>query len=610
MSKEKGITLIALVITIVIIIILAVVSINFIFGANGIISRTEQARLEQNREAARETLGMVLVDALAEKQLNKEYNQDEFLDEFIYERQPESEVAEEEISLDGFTFELDRSVPQLGEYIGESGNLPARIRKIEVTNQTLSEVSVEVSTARAEGASYRYSYKKQEEGSYSEGVEQEGNTYTYTNLESQVIYNLRVELIKDGEVVDTDEINVRLGKLVEGALTFGDVTWSNGTANLAVSTTTENQIQYQIDNLEEAWKEVEDGIIKGIENDSDVYARLWDGTNGSDYISQNIEDNEKPVVIIQTEKAEGMTNIPIKAKIKQSDEESGINLEECRWIFNTNANATLSKEEYTEKFTEELEEINLKATKEGIYYLHVLSIDNAGNETEKISEPIKINTFGTEYITEGLIVWYDGNNNTGNGHNNETTTWKNLASDENDGVLNGGTWYDNYLLLDGKDDWLNLGVIKESNITIENVIEHGNGTRTYGINNFNDGGYGLSDDYSKGYNALIININKSYRTISSRTKFERNKIYSLSAKYNGESADFFENGQKYSLAIKGSLYYSDNTVTVIGGNPSGNNCFSFAQEKVYSVRIYNRALTDEEILQNYEVDKATFGLIY
>ena len=67
MSKEKGITLIALVITIVIIIILAVVSINFIFGANGIISRTEQARLEQNREAARETLGMVLVDALAEK---------------------------------------------------------------------------------------------------------------------------------------------------------------------------------------------------------------------------------------------------------------------------------------------------------------------------------------------------------------------------------------------------------------------------------------------------------------------------------------------------------------------------------------------------------------
>ncbi len=44
MSQEKGITLVALVITIIILIILATVAINFAFGNNGLIQRAEDAR--------------------------------------------------------------------------------------------------------------------------------------------------------------------------------------------------------------------------------------------------------------------------------------------------------------------------------------------------------------------------------------------------------------------------------------------------------------------------------------------------------------------------------------------------------------------------------------
>ena len=43
-KDERGITLVALVITIVILIILAVVTINFAFGDNGLISQAERAR--------------------------------------------------------------------------------------------------------------------------------------------------------------------------------------------------------------------------------------------------------------------------------------------------------------------------------------------------------------------------------------------------------------------------------------------------------------------------------------------------------------------------------------------------------------------------------------
>ena len=127
-ETKNGITLIALVITIVILIILAVVAIGAVFGEGGLIDRANYGKKESEKADAREQLELVLADAYVEKNINEEYNQDEFLDDFIYERKPEAEVMEEEISLNGYTFELDRSVPRLGDYIGEAGNLPATIR--------------------------------------------------------------------------------------------------------------------------------------------------------------------------------------------------------------------------------------------------------------------------------------------------------------------------------------------------------------------------------------------------------------------------------------------------------------------------------------------------
>ena len=44
LKNQKGITLVALVITIIVLIILATVAISFAFGTNGIISRAEDAK--------------------------------------------------------------------------------------------------------------------------------------------------------------------------------------------------------------------------------------------------------------------------------------------------------------------------------------------------------------------------------------------------------------------------------------------------------------------------------------------------------------------------------------------------------------------------------------
>lgn len=119
--------------------------------------------------------------------------------------------------------------------------------------------------------------------------------------------------------------------------------------------------------------------------------------------------------------------------------------------------------------------------------------------------------------------------------------------------------------------------------------------------------YGLSDYNKSGYNGLMVYSN-GYKTIDSPTKYSTGKIYSLSGSYDGRQAVFYENGKKYTMSINSAMTYDDDTIYILAGNPGGASCdFGNAKEKIYSVRIYNRALTDEEVLQNYETDKINFS---
>ena len=380
-NQEKGITLLALVVTIIIIIILSVVAINFLFGENGLVTKAQQGKKMHDIEYARERLGTVLADAFSEKKINPDYEQTEFLDEFIYDREPEAETTDDEISLDGHTFELDRSVPELGEYIGEYGNLPPRIKKINAIYKTYSEVSIEVAAVRAEGVKYRFSYKKNEEKDYQVQAEQESNIYTFSNLETLEIYNIKVDLMKEKDIVDTETINVRLGELEEGSLTFGETTWSEGTASLQVSTTTSKQIQYQIIQEEGeavSWTTIaNNGIIPNIPNGATVCARLWDGAHGSEEITRTVVDKDAPE-ITRFEAIETTWN-SIKVEVVATDSESGLaSTNTYKFYLNDETEVRGTSTDGTYQYTGLT--ISDKATS---YKIRVEVYDNAGNKAEK-----------------------------------------------------------------------------------------------------------------------------------------------------------------------------------------------------------------------------------
>ena len=68
-KREKGITLIALVITIIVLLILAAVSIAMLTGENGILKKASTSREKTEINSADEEIKLVISELKAEKQL-------------------------------------------------------------------------------------------------------------------------------------------------------------------------------------------------------------------------------------------------------------------------------------------------------------------------------------------------------------------------------------------------------------------------------------------------------------------------------------------------------------------------------------------------------------
>ena len=287
----------------IIIIILAMVTISFLFGENGLITRAQQAKLEHEIETARETLTMVLGDAFIEKKINPGYDQNGFLDDFIKEREQNVYLSETAIGLDGHVFNLDRSVPELGEYQGEQTG--PRIQAINVLEETTSSATIEVVTENAEGATYTYSYKIDgtEEWIEVETEDENSNTCIIEGLTQGEIYNIKVVVTADTGTVEK-EVNVYLGEIPEGTVTFTPAEWvGDGTAQVIINTsenTTETGywLQYQVqsaDGTTTEWTNITSGNpITGLEHGDIVYGRLFDGTNASKTEATTTVQDEVP----------------------------------------------------------------------------------------------------------------------------------------------------------------------------------------------------------------------------------------------------------------------------------------------------------------------------
>lgn len=123
LKRNEAITLVALVVTIVVLLILAGITITYIMGDNSIFKKAQDAKFQTEIAKAREKLEIVLTTVQIEKRTNSQYNENEFLDEYILNNLKDVEIIGDIIIVDGYAFEIDRSVPKIGEYVGRKEDL-------------------------------------------------------------------------------------------------------------------------------------------------------------------------------------------------------------------------------------------------------------------------------------------------------------------------------------------------------------------------------------------------------------------------------------------------------------------------------------------------------
>ena len=193
------------------------------------------------------------------------------------------------------------------------------------------------------------------------------------------------------------------------------------------------------------------------------------------------------------------------------------------------------------------------------------------------------------YNQTGCVASYEATRNVG--------ALKDLTG-HNDGNVKAEDWTNEYIQLDGKDDWINLGQMsfRTNQVTLDLTMELVTLPSTYKtlMGNLEGGGVslGLTEDY-KPY--MQINIGGSYDNAKATTALKKGQKVHLLGSYDGTTIRLFVDGQLVASKVHaGTLKPANgNTVMSIGSNPSGNSGGGeFTNMKVYSAHIYNKAYWD------------------
>ena len=338
LKNSKGITLVALVITIVIIIILSTIAYNFTFGENGLITRAQQAAEMSEVSRILEQLEMAKGSAYIDGQ--GEIDPDHYFDileeeEIINDK--ETDVVDNGDGTYDVTTEGDRvfeiTLTPDGdldiEYVGN--NDEPRISGINVTEKTDSSISVEVITKNVDGGEYTYSYKKTEEGeeTWQEAGSSSDSTFTFSGLDNNTSYDIKVT-VNTGDTTIEKTITVQLGteivEVPDGTISFGEVVWQgDGTASMTVTTSEPDfTLQYQVGGTDDQWTTITSGqSITGLKHGDTVYTRLTDGTdtNTSEIQETTIEDTTPPTINVTLGTS---TSSSIAVNVEATDAESGM----------------------------------------------------------------------------------------------------------------------------------------------------------------------------------------------------------------------------------------------------------------------------------------------
>ena len=235
----------------------------------------------------------------------------------------------------------------------------------------------------------------------------------------------------------------------------------------------------------------------------------------------------------------------------------------------------------------------------------------------------------SNYVKSGLILNYDGINNIGIGHSDDTNVWENLNNSGKDLTLFNfnynidSGWVSNGLRFDGSGDYAATNKsydfandFQENEYTLEADIVKG----TY-INIGEFGTYGetiLANSNSKNYFSWLtiksseVGIN-SFNNIAQGHQYTTGANVQLGGKYHiqaviksGSLSEILVNGVLVNSFISAAVNTSNIGYFTLGDLRAGRD-IRFCGD-IRSIRLYNRLLTGDELIQNYEIEKIRYEI--
>ena len=433
LKENKGITLVAVVITIVILLILATISIQTL-TQTGLFESANKAKLESKRGQISETLEL-------KKMLEQTNNPMGTAEEIItatrnnvIQNKNELEKIGKDVNIEDISTEedgekvdvyfyvvVDKDVYKVdmsgSKFIGELGKLLPTIKIKNLTNTTNS-ITIEIKTSRNEGGKIEYYIKAEDEDKYElKETKTDDSEYTYGDLIQGKKYNIKV--IAKAENGQTAEVTAEQTTGSIANLTAGDIvftytvdgkvidknTWTNGTVNVSAKINPEIDIAGLKIQTSKDGKKYENADTQTFTENGTMYVVLTDGKNygGSAGGAVTNIDTTKPIIT----EATATTN---SVSIKATDEGSGI----IGYAITKTSEQPKSEEFTPVNNTKKISIIENDKTEGTTYYIWVK--DKAGNinDIKDITtlkqewKDISKNNYG-DYVNYPIDINKDGN---------------------------------------------------------------------------------------------------------------------------------------------------------------------------------------------------------
>jgi hypothetical protein len=225
-----------------------------------------------------------------------------------------------------------------------------------------------------------------------------------------------------------------------------------------------------------------------------------------------------------------------------------------------------------------------------------------------------------DIVKDGLVLWLDANDKTS--YSGTGTTWKNLTGNSNNNavLVNGPTFTGNNggaVVFDGTNDYAyipatnNLSFNNSSftyslTFSIPNwIFSSERIVMEYGVNGYN--GYYQLTFYPNATTFRTLGIGGYSTWFDSTVSFDDNQNYNVVLTYNLTTS-------LASLYVNGTLINSATRTGTSGVTPQILYIYSrgginfFQKGNLYNILAYNKALSAQEVLQNYNTNKNRFGL--